>query len=281
MKMYNPESARGEIARHIEDAARDFGPEKLTRDDVARCLLLEANEISDDEWTEISEFAVNAGTDVVRAMFKHVHPEPIDEDSLIRLEEPERAKGLGYSPQHDVFHAAEAYRLSNGASAAPTFFSADRKGRYLQPKLAISELYVELFEAPTWLGVPLPAALTTASIRKRVDGFFSAVDYPEHRKIALHALLTEDPPRTTQEWIAYWEAFIEILVLGNAEIALDSVSTEDEFVFRKGYAEELQHPPQHYIDFVTRIFDAEFTTNHRLFLDEFLACIRVPIVPKS
>lgn len=281
MKIYNPESARGEIARHIEDAARDFGPEKLTRDDIARCLLLEANEISDAEWTEISEFAVNAGTDVVRAMFKHVHPEPIDEDSLIRLEEPERAKGLGYSPQHDVFHAAEAYRLSNGVSAAPTFFSADRKGRYLQPRLAISELYVELFEAPTWLGVPLPVALRIDSLRKRVNGFYSAIDYPEHRKAAIHTLLTDNIPQTTQGWIALWEAFIEILILGNAEVALGSVSAEDESAFRKGYAEELQHPPEHYIRFAARIFDKRFTVNNRLFLEELLACIRVPIVPKS
>ncbi len=274
MKKYTPESPHGKIARFVEDAARDFGAENLTRSTIAHCLLLEADEISNDEWTEISEFALNAGTDVIRAMFRHVHPEPIDKDSLARLEEPQRAEGLTYGPAHDIFHAAEAYRLSNGKSAAPAFFSTDRRGRYINPTFGLSELYVELFETPEWLGVPFPIALQFSVLRERIDTYFSQVDYSPERKAAIHTHLTSNIPTSTKEWIAFWETFIELIILGNAQVAFGTLLPSEEREYHEALLVERQHAPEYYLNFVTRVFDPKSNANPRLFLDEFLSCIR-------
>jgi hypothetical protein len=281
MKMYQPETARGKMARHVEGTARFFSEEHLTRETFARCLLLEPAEISEEEWTEIYEFSLNAGTDIIRAMVRYIHPEPIDEQSYARLEEPGRAKELYFSPRHDIFHAAEIYRLQGGVTSAPEFFSSDKHGRYLTPKFAVSELYVQLFDAPEWLGVPLPVALQVDTLRKRVDEYLAKSNHSDRHKSALHGLLGGTMPQTTDGWMTFWESFTLIVNLGNAAVALKDMTVEDEQIFTQGYEEELRRLPEHYIEFASRVFDVGPQTNRRLFLDEFLLCIRTKPAKKS
>lgn len=278
MERYEPETMRGFVARMVEnEAEKYFGPDALTREAVANALALGPEKLSNEEWMEISEFAVNAGSDFYRHLVKQIHPEPMDDRTWERLSDPNRGNGLVVAPIHDLFHAAEAYRLSNGKTAVPSFLDADPRKRYLDPHVFMSEIYVELFGTQGWSGtLPIGIEFQLASYRKLTAQAIMRQDlYPERRRKAVADLLMSDLPNDSEGARKQYEQYSLLLALGNAERALGSLTGEEVDHFTQECTKLTQSPPLHYASFSERVFGGEWKQNRRLFLDEFLDCIRV------
>lgn len=274
MKIYNPEGNVARVMRTIETlAGSEWGPEGLPRSEVARCLNLGESEISDEEWQDISEFAVNAGSNLLWGAVVQAHTAFPDLGQTEKAPHSDNS-GIALYPPHDLFHAAEAYRLSNAEHVYPMFLEGDPRKRYRNPELAIAELYPVLFDAPAAIGVPYPVAFASAEGRKSVLEHLLQAEYADLYADAFRSHLTEEYPDDPVLRRIWYEKFVEMLLLANAENALGMLSKEEIQQFHATYAGMASQPEPRYEAFAERVFQEEWRTNPRLFLDEFLDCIR-------
>lgn len=277
---------QGRISRVVErEAGKQFGPENLTKEVVAQALYISPEQLSDEEWEEISEFAVNAGSALLRSSLGK-------SDTLIATEEEyksERARvkevAQGLIPFHDIFHAAETYRLTQGRSASAEFAEADARARYTAPSGAAAELYPILFLIiPPNLDEPFPILLSHREGRDAIAGFLheSFDDSLPRVKEMIEVLETSDQSLDPDARKKEYETLVELIILSNAIKKLQEATpaqvplTESE---AKAIQDAIQRaaldPTSLYYRFAQKVF-AE-TTDHdpRLFIDEFLSCIRL------
>ncbi len=269
---YQPQSPEGRIAKTVEEvAAREFGPEKLTRADVAKCLNLSAEQISDEEWQEISEFAVNAGSDLIRASI----PERVDPISKKQEGAIKRSIDKGearFVPYHDLFHAAETYRLTEGREASSAFIKANDKDRYTDPAVVQAELYPLLFLSHERSDSPLPIWMGTKEGRQHLLETFSL---PDSDSKELEELLLKEPSADAQGRRTEYESLIEIVLVENAKRRVPDITQAELDDVRQAFRQVRGQPPAHYEQFAPKVFNQEWQDNPRLFLDEFLENIRV------
>jgi hypothetical protein len=281
-KRREPESAQEQIAQTIEiKAGKEFGPKKLTKSDVARALNIGEEDFSKKEWADISEFAVNAGTELIRtAVEKRLSENPTNtETKTIRKD----IKGNRYNfiPYHDLFHAAETYRVQHSEKANAAFVEVDALDRYTDPKIIVAELYPLLFFAPPVMSAPLPVLLCSSEGRADVTHFFTKeVGLPLKIKENIKTLLSGPAPLTPEEREDEYKRLIEEAIVGNA-VATLFLDPEETTELREGVERAFANPPQHYIDFASKVFNQEWSENPRLFLDELLAAIRTQPEPET
>jgi hypothetical protein len=270
IERFIPQSPQGKIARTIEShAGTEFGPESLTKSDVARTLNLKTDQISEEEWSEISEFAVNAGADLMRAAIQ------LDSQDVFSLRDVDEIQASiednqgGLRPFHDLFHAAETYRATRGRHAAARFAETDDRGRYADPQAAVAELYPVLFFASPDMPKPLPVMFSTADDRKLLFEFFKTVAVTDEQQKEMRDLLSNYPSDPAERQRQY-ESFLECIVIFNAQKQVKDISENEIAMIR----EAMKHPSEHYRVFAARVFNEEWRGNQRLFLDELLDCIR-------
>lgn len=277
---------RGRVARFLERVAGNrFGPENLTKDVVAQALHIPPEQLSDEEWEEISEFAVNAGSTLIRSSLdkSEAYAATDEEYEVSRARVREIAKGL--IPFHDIFHAAETYRLTHGKSASAEFAEADARARYTDPLSAAAELYPVLFLIiPPNLDEPFPVLLSHREGREAIAGFLSEsfdTSLPGVQEM-IDALGNFDQPTDPTARKKEYEMLVELIVISNAIKKLQEVTPEqvpltaDETkAIHEAMRQAAADPTSNYYQFAVKVF-AETGHDHdpRLFLDEFLTCIR-------
>lgn len=267
---FGSEYPRGRIAQTVEmQAAKDFGPEGITKNEVAHALNIKEDQISDDEWREISEFAVNAGAELIQSAVAQDIPAVLKARDVKQIQTRIERGKYEMIPSHDLFHAAETYHLTKGRSATARFAEVGKRERYTDPQAVRDELYPVLFLEIADTKMPLPVALSTPEGRKIIAGFITKA-IPGDGSDSLRRVLAEESqsPEIRQR---QYEAFVEYAVITNSQIKLDGqVTPEEERAMRRA----IKNPPEHYTRFATRVFNQEWKRNPRLFLDELLDCIR-------
>lgn len=276
---------QGRIARIVErEAGKKFGPETLTKDLVASALNVPIEQLSEVEWEEISEFAVNAGAALIRSSLEK------EETGITTMEELESVRDKikqirdGMIPYHDIFHAAETYRLTNGASASAEFTETQKRERYVSPIVAAAELYPTLFlVSPPHLNQPVPVLLTSTDGRMRVARFLLTTlntDLPEVSH-AVDYFLTSEPPVEPPARKQEYEQLLELILTSNAKHRLKEMApleqplTEEEITnIHQALEKEAEYESSHYGQFAQKVFADDWSKDPRLFLDEFLSCIR-------
>lgn len=280
------EYPHGHIARAVEKkAGKEFGPKKLKKEMVASAFNLSPDEITDEEWEEISEFAVNAGSDLIRSAIRKDVQGAISLGNIVSLQERIKNNEDGLFPIHDIFHAAETYRLTGGRSASANFIETDIRGRYTDPQAAAAELYPVLFliVSPESKS-PLPIFLTSAEGRKIVAQFLGDVldsSAPAVQEM-IRTLSTTPPPDLPSLRKKEYESLLEVIVVSNAEKRLRDMgpevaplSMQEKQAMREAMKRATEHPASHYQEFAEKVFSQDgLEKNPRLFLDEFLASIR-------
>jgi hypothetical protein len=278
IERYKSESPHTQIAQKIElQAGLEFGPEKLTKADVARALNLTESDISDEEWNDISEFAVNAGAVLFRAAVENDIPETPTRKDLKTLDKRIKKNKDNLLPYHDLFHAAETYRLTKGGRAAARFAEVSNRERYTDPHAAVGELYPLLFYAKPenpGMTAPLSVLLQSPEGRKVVEDFFMHWKLPEDATRRIQHILTAAPQSTLEARQRDYESLIEVVILANTEDNIKDLTPAEAESIQKGFVEVRDNPPEHYARFARRVFNEEWKTNPRLFLDELLDCIR-------
>jgi len=267
---FGPEYPRGRIAQTVEtQAAKEFGPEGIKKQEVAHALNLKDDQISNDEWNEISEFAVNAGAELIQSAAAKDMPDILKPRDVKRIQRRIEQDKYRMIPSHDLFHAAETYRLSKGKNAGARFTEVDVDKRYTDSQAVTDELYPVLFLEIADTGVPLPVALSTSEGRRTITEYIGETLSGDAGQ-SLRKLLAEEaqtPETRKQEY----EAFVECVAIANAQLKLHRpVTAEEERTMR----EAIKNPPEHYTKFAARVFSEEWKSNPRLFLDELLECIR-------
>jgi hypothetical protein len=276
---------QGRIARIVErEAGKKFGPENLTKDVVAQALHISPEQLSDEEWEEISEFAVNAGSALLRSSLGKSEGSISTEEEYKseRARVKESARGL--IPFHDIFHAAETYRLTHGRSASAEFAEADTRARYTEPSSAAAELYPILFLIiPPNLDEPFPILLSHQEGREAIAGFLyeSFEDpLPGVRKM-IEVLETSDQSPDPDARKKEFETLVELIILSNAIKNLQEATpaqaplTESEAkAIQEAIQRAAQYPTSHYYQFAQKVFAETNDHDPRLFIDEFLSCIR-------
>jgi|GEM_PF-5576962 hypothetical protein len=262
----------GRIAQTVEmKAGKEFGPERLKKYDVARALNLQEDQISDGEWMEISEFAVNAGADLIRAAIQQDSKDIFSSRYVAEIQRSieDEDNDVGLKPFHDIFHAAETYRATKGKHAAARFAETDDRSKYVDPQSAVAELYPVLFFASPDMPKPLPVMFSTADDRKLVFELFKTVAVSDEQLKEMEDLLSTYPSDPAERQRQY-ESFLECIVIFNAQKQVKDINRNEIAMMR----EAMKSPPEHYRVFAARVFNEEWRENQRLFLDELLNCIR-------
>ena len=280
------EYPHGRIARLVEDTAgREFGPKRLGKERLAPTFNVSPDQITEEEWAEIYEFSVNAGSDLIRSAIKTDVPDAIASNDIYPLQMRILANDDGLIPRHDIFHAAETYRLTKGASASAEFITkTDKRSRYTDPGSAAAELYPVLFLVLDDSGAPLPVLLSTIEGRKKIaDSLAPRLDpglsqTQELLKNLNERTAPELPSARQQEY----ELLLELIVISQAikalqdmDPAVEPLTAQEQEAVHKAIQEASQIPDSHYKNFAEKVFSqTDFTSNPRLFLDEFLISIR-------
>jgi hypothetical protein len=280
----------GRLARFVEKiAAKKFGPEELSKDIVAQALHIPVEQLSENEWIEISEFAVNAGSQLIRSSVdKNIPISTRDEYEAVRADVKEFARGL--IPFHDIFHAAETYRLTQGKSATAEFARVGIRERYTDPISAAAELYPVLFLIiPPNLDEPFPVLLSHSEGREAIADFLASsfdTDLAQVREMVETLKNTSQPVDLAGRKKEY-EMLVEVIVIHNAMRKLEEVAS-DQSILSQAEVVAIHNAMQHaasdtssyYYQFAVKIF-SEKGIHPRVFLDEFLSCIRTKLTDIS
>lgn len=254
---FNPElQARLAHERErMKEEAREFLPESINKETLASSFNLAPEDISDDEIREIQEFAVNAGMDMVRAA------EGVDND-------------VNFHGYHDIFHAADIMRKSQGASATPDFATSPRSERYTSGRIMTEELYPLLFFGITDTQ-PLSIAIMTPEGRAELaDALREKFGIDNIKGLEVLDAISEETPEAFQH---LYEEVVKDILIANGERALKEAERED---LTERFVEDTEHLfaranwPEHYKELAARIFGGEWVVNKRLLLDQFLQDIR-------
>ena len=276
----------GRIAQIVErEAGKKFGPEKLTKELVAQALNIPPEQLTEGEWEEISEFAVNAGAALIRSSLSKDKATALTEEGLESIREKVKEIRDGLIPYHDIFHAAETYRLSKGVNATAEFAEQDLRSRYTDSNTAAAELYPVLFLIiPPQLNEPLPVLLSHTEGRALIAEFLSTsfdTSLPDVQTM-IQTLETanqsEDPSVRKKEY----ERLVEVIVISNAikrlqdtEPAQEELTKAEMTAIHEAIQRAAQDPGSHYHRFADKVFSTTNWGNEpRLFVDEFLSCIR-------
>lgn len=262
-----------------------FGPRHLFKEEITRALNLPKDGIKPDEWREISEFAVNAGADLFRSTLKKDMWAAVairDGARINTIHSNVRDNRIGLFPDHDIFHAVETYRLTGGTSASAEFTKLDERSRLTSPTSAVAELYPVLFLSSNW-GKPLPVLIASQNGRRQIGQHIEteyAPSFPPARQMAKR--LTNSPPGRPIDRQREYENLVEVIVIGNAIRSLRMkhpsvarLSVVEQNAIHDAFKNARRNPPPHYKQFAEKVFaQTDFSTVPRLFIDEFLACIR-------
>jgi hypothetical protein len=252
---FNPELAKAlkKEREDVQEEADGFFPDRMTKESLAPSLNLAPEDISDEELTEIQEFAVNAGAEMVRGSRN------TKSDVIF----------IGY---HDIFHAADAMKRTHGESPVSKFVISPRPFRYIDPEIMRDEMYPLLFLKMNE-HAPMPVELMTPEGRKRmkqhVREIFEIQDLPE--------LDADIPEGDIDSLLNLYELIVKEALRVNGRRALRESESED---LQEQFEKDLdavfssKERPENYTEFAKRIFSGEFKENPRLFLDQFLADIR-------
>jgi hypothetical protein len=277
VERFGPKYPHGRIAHTIEmRAAKAFGSERFTKNGLARCLNLRGEDISDEDWTQISEFAFNAGAALAHdAAARHI-PEDFSPRDVPAIRAKLQKLGTSLSPYHDLFHAAEMYSSSKGTEVNAQFTKADHRQLWTDPKTLIEEFYPTLFYVIPATEAPVPILITTLKGREKVAAFYEKhIGLPHADCERIRTILFERNPHNAEERQKQYEDLIEAAQIGWAKKNIKDITAEEgeaiHGTFKKFYA----NPSPHYERFAHRIFTEEWRTNRRLFLDELLKCINV------
>ena len=272
---FGPEFPHGRIAQTVEAmAGKEFGPENLTKADIANSLNLKERDISEAEFAEISEFSVNAGAEMIQTALSHDIPKsPTTKDVRIARKNIEKNK-QGMLPFHDIFHAAQTYRLSNGTKASARFAEIDSRTRYTDPQSLAEELYPVLFlTTPEWKK-PVPVLLASSEGRKTISDYYRQFGQPKTTRDSIISLLSRPIPSTPQDRRNEYESLLELILIGNAQYQIKDLTSREVDTIKKSFENTRERPPEHYARFAKQVFNREWHENRRLFLDELLRCIR-------
>lgn len=271
---FNNKFPHGRIAQTVEGkAAEGFGPEQLTKSALADTLNIPESAISDREWADISEFAVNAGASLIQTMIAKDVPETPSGKDVRTLRKRVKSNEGDIFPIHDLFHAAETYRLTQGKEAAARFAEVDSRQRYIDPETFSAELYPVLFGAIPGKGL-IPVLLCSHEGRKVLKEFSEKRGLPEAERETIVRVLSDDRELNPEERQKQYEAILENLIIGNAQMKVTDLTPDEIDAARKNFEEILKNPPPHYASFAARVFREEWKSNPRLFFDELLECIR-------
>lgn len=286
---------RARIAQTVEEkAAKEFGPQRIEggaiegieKSAIAHSLNLKEREVSPEEWEEIYEFSINAGAALIQSAASQEMGPRTGRGEMGQLEvdlvrEAVEKDTFGFLPYHDIFHAAATYRLTEGKEAAAQFAQVDPRERYIDPTVMRDELYPLLFFAPKSVHAPLPVLLTSLSGRDMVADMITERNFfPEETVQAVRSLLLPKEAQSMNRRIQY-ESLVREILIGVAHRSLQDVRKREVAAMREGFAEVLAQPPEIYDQFARRVFNEEWRTNPRLFLEEFLTCIRTQPKPQD
>ncbi len=285
IERFSPESRRGKIAQMVEiHAGKEFGPEGLKKDEIARCLNIETNDLSNDEWIEISEFAVNAGAELIQTAIKTDLLDVLllsDVKSIRNIHKRLEKNKDRLIPYHDIFHAAETYRLNKGSGASARFIEVSSRERYTDPEAIKDELYPLLFFAHPSMEAPLPVLLYSLKGREILADFFKDAILLESARKEIQTVLFAENPLNHEGRQKQYEALIEAVIIGLAQDRLGDMTAEEVNAMRKDFKDAIKNPQTHYANFAARVFNEEWRDNPRLFLDELLECILTKPEPKT
>ena len=252
---FNPELTKAlkKEREDVREEADGFFPESILKETLAPSFNLAPEDISDAELMEIQEFAVNAGTEMVR--------KARDAKSNVIF--------IGY---HDIFHAADMMRLTQGESPVSQFAITSRPDRYINPSIMRDEMYPLLF-LETNGRAPMPIELMTPDGRERMKKYvrqvFEVQSLPE---------LDADIPENDVEALRHlYEIIVREALRVNGRRALRESESEDlQDQFEKDLDQVFagEERSAHYMEFSERIFSGAYKENPRLFLDQFLSDIR-------
>lgn len=237
----------------IKDTAYEFFPDYITKEVLAPNFNLAPKEISNKELVEMQEFSVNAGVEMAR--------------------EAQRSKSeVIFIGHHDIFHAADMMRRTNGKSPLSEFVSTPRPERYINTDIMRDELYPLLFLAIDGES-PLSVEIMSEDGRQRVKEYLKNT-FGLEGLTSLDAQIDEGDADALQE--LYEEVVKQVLIV-NGERVLKDIGQDElieklvedtEACFKEGNWSE------YYTAFAKRVFGQEYKENPRLFLDQFLQDIR-------
>ncbi len=279
-----PPSPHKHISQTLEKQAGErFGPAGLPKWKLAQTLNLQEDQISPEEWVEIYEFSVNAGSSLIRTAIKKDLPEAVAsgniQDLLVRI----KMNKDNLLAKHDIFHAAETYRLTGGKDASAKFVKLDDRELYTSPESAVAELYPVLFLVLANLEEPLPVLLSSIEGRKQIYDVLTRlldITNPDVYQ-ALDRLYSDGSPASRAERQEEYENLVKLIVINDAKSFLRSFRAnepllkEEEDAIQQAFKEFSQNPPKHYQQFAEKVFSqTDWEKEPRLFLDELLTSIR-------
>lgn len=274
-KRYQPESVQGRVASVVEGRARmEFGPELLDKDEVACALNLPGEALTQEEWEEISEFALNAGAELLQAAVAHdpLPTTPKEEERFARQVHKNKYRMF---PIHDLFHAAYEYRATGGEAVTPPFVEVSVRERYTNPSLIRSELWPALFLISQTMSAPLAVLLASPEGRQDLDTTFGeGGERPNQVRQEITGLLERPVPATPEALRAEYERLVGLMVIANAVEKVPDIVATEVLALREEAARAGEEPDPYYDQFAKRVFGGEWQENPRLFLDEFLVAIR-------
>jgi hypothetical protein len=275
VERYEPQSPEGRLACASEIVTgRYWGPEHMPESDIARTFNLEKSDISEEEWAEIYEFTVNAGATAHTTMIDTHRPQKI---------KPAKEEKLGwriienkdrFDPYHDIFHAAEVYRESQGKKAAVPIAEVSKRDRYLDPDLYRTELWPGLFYLVKTTTAPLPVSLSSLEGRRQIQQELAPEGVKNPARARIRKILEGSPPEITEEAQLEYETMIGLFLLMNAVEKIKDVTVPEIQALVAEITESRGELSEYYMRFASRVFGKEWKENPRLFLDEFLAAIR-------
>ncbi len=290
-KRYQPETVAGRVAAAVEDYAGqtfaitsdasrversplETGPIPLVRNEVARALNLDAEQITDAEWAEIEEFSVHAGAELIARALEH-EPLPQTEKEEEKFEQRLFANKQRMFPIHDLFHAAEAYRATHAEAVTTPFVEVPLRERYTDPRLIRSELWPVLFLIAKQGNAPVSVLLSMPEGRAELSATFGeGGDRPNPVRREISELLANPPPEDPDALQREYERLVGLMVIANAIDKLPDIVESEVDALRAEAARVGEDRDPAYADFAMRVFSGEWRDNPRLFLDELLAAIR-------
>lgn len=280
----SPKSIPQRISQTLErQAGEKFGPKRLTKEILARTLNLDGDQITHEEWADISEFAVNAGASLIRTAIEKDVPDAVATGDVEAIVDRIEKNKDNFLPQHDIFHAAETYKLTGGKRVSAEFLDTDVRGRYTNPDSAVAELYPILFLVLPYLQAPLPVLLSSKEGRSQIAEVLPRLldtDIPGVQEF-IDKLDSSDFPQTPAERQQEYEELVQLILICNAISRLQvmdpptPLTTPELIEIRMAFSAARENPAAHYKQFAEKVFSqTDWSAVPRLFLDELLDSIR-------